>query len=74
MDSILWDREAVSQLVKDWGVGVLSGDADVDVGGCQRRQSPTICGRHLQYVNPLLQRQGGDQINTTWKGQLTTHD
>lgn len=65
MDRVLWDGEAIGQVIKHWGVGVLPGDADVDVGRGYRGQSLPVRRCHLQFVDLLLQRQGGHQIDTT---------
>lgn len=67
MNRVLWDREAVGQVIKHWGVGVLSSDADVDMGRGYRSQTLPISRCHLQFVDLLLQRQGGHQIDTTWE-------
>lgn len=65
MDRVLWNREAVGQVIKHWGVGVLSSDTDVDMGWGYRSQTLPISRCHLQFVDLLLQRQGGHQIDTT---------
>lgn len=65
MNRVLWDREAVGQVIKHWGMGVLSSDADVDMGRGYRSQPLPISRCHLQFVDLLLQRQGGHQIDAT---------